>query len=141
MDDEADILESLQQLLEASIEDLHVVCAADGQEALDRLHEAPFDALVTDYKMPGMDGLELLRHARQDAPSVVRILMTAYPDLQIAIEAINEASIQTFFTKPLDPPEVVRVVTDVLRRRQADRHRERAFARAMDQARKARGAP
>ncbi len=140
VDDEPDILDSLQELLEASIPDLVVLTAAGGEEALEILGKAPVKILVSDFKMPGMNGMDLLRAARQKAPNVPRVLMTAFPDLQIAIEAINEAAIQNFFTKPLDPDDVVRVLSDMLDHRASETQRDRAFARAMDLMRRQRGA-
>lgn len=136
VDDEPDILESLQELLEAAIDGAKVVTAASGDEALGHLRSGPFQVLVSDYKMPGMNGMELLREARKIAPTTPRVLMTAFPDLQIAIEAINEARIENFFTKPLDPNEVVEVLEAMLNHRRAALQRDRAFARAMDRARR-----
>lgn len=132
VDDEPDILDSLKELLEAAIPDVEVVTAPSGQEALEILEKGQIKILVSDFKMPGMNGMELLRTARSKAPNTPRVLMTAFPDLQIAIQAINEAAIQNFFTKPLDPDEVVRVLSDMLEARASSAQRERAFARAMD---------
>ncbi len=136
VDDEPDILDSLKELLEAAVPNLEVMIASNGQEALEILGKHPIKILVTDYKMPGMNGMDLLREAKQKAPNVPRVLMTAFPDLQIAIEAINEAAIQNFFTKPLDPDEVVGVLTAMLEHRESSVQRDRAFARAMDLMRK-----
>lgn len=136
VDDEDDILESLQELLEASIDDLQVDTASSGEAGLELLQSKPYDLLVSDYKMPGMDGLALLRAARDKAPSTPRILMTAFPDLQIALDAINDARIENFFTKPLNPTEVVRILEDMLSQRRSRQQRDRAFARAMDLARR-----
>ncbi len=139
VDDEQDILESLKELLEAAIPDVDVLTAPSGDRALEILNEHPLTIIVSDYKMPGMNGLDFLREAYRQAPTVPRILMTAFPDLQIAIEAINDAAIESFFTKPLDPEEVVRVLTGMLESRQTDLQRDRAFARAMDLMRKKSG--
>ena len=139
VDDEADILESLQELLQASIEGLEVDVAPSGEDALQKLQDNKYDVLVSDYKMPGMNGMDLLREAYKKAPGTPRVLMTAFPDLQIAIEAINDARIENFFTKPLDPEEVVDVLEAMLKHRKASLNRDRAFARAMDMARRKEG--
>jgi adenylate cyclase len=136
VDDEPDILDSLKELLEAAVPNVEVLTAPSGEDAVAQLGEANIKLLVTDFKMPGMNGMELLRHARDKVPRVPRILMTAFPDLQIAIQAINEAAIQNFFTKPLDPDEVLRVIGEMLDEREASLQRDRAFARAMDLMRK-----
>lgn len=136
VDDEADILESLQELLQAAIPGLDVDVAPSGEDALEMLQKGAYDVLVSDFKMPGMNGMDLLREARKVAPGTPRVLMTAFPDLQIAIEAINDARIENFFTKPLDPEEVVDVLEAMLQHRKANLNRDRAFARAMDLARR-----
>jgi DNA-binding NtrC family response regulator len=97
------------------------------------------DLIVSDYKMPGMNGLEFLEKARQAAPQVPRIMMTAFPDLEIAIAAINDARIETFFTKPLDPDRILEVVRGTLAERRAKGQRDQALARALDAARRAKG--
>jgi len=137
VDDEPDILESLQELIEVSLEDVDVVSVESGEEALKVLDERTVDLIVSDYKMPGMNGLEFLTEARERLPRVPRIVMTAFPDLDIAIRAINEANIENFFTKPLDPDEILDVVSATLKSRAAEAQRQQAFARAMDLARKA----
>jgi len=138
VDDEADILESLQILLESAIDGIKVECAPSGEEGLVAVAKG-VDLVISDFKMPGMDGLEFLRKVRDKRPDVPRILMTAFPDLQIAVDAINEARIETFFSKPLDPSEVVEVIKKALARRKQTQVRDQAFARAMEQARKKAG--
>lgn len=137
VDDEPDILESLRELIEVSLEDIEVVAVESGEEALKVLQSRHVDLIVSDYKMPGMNGLELLIQARSVAPRVPRIMMTAFPDLDIAIKAINHASIENFFTKPLDPDEILEVMAASLKARQGEAQRHQAFARAMELARRA----
>lgn len=117
VDDEPDILESLCDLFEAALDNVECRTASSGQAALDILQKGGIDLILSDYKMPGMNGLQLLERARQVAPDVPRMIMTAFPDLDVAIEAINEARIETFFTKPLDPDKVVKGIASVLEAR------------------------
>ncbi|HEX2021966.1 MAG TPA: response regulator [Candidatus Thermoplasmatota archaeon] len=136
VDDEEDIRESLQQLIEASLEGVDVVVAASGQEALDVVEGRSVDLIVSDYKMPGMNGLELLSRIGRTRPHIPRILVTAFPDLEIAIRAINEAGIENFFTKPFDPDQVLNVVRALLYEQRAQELRNRSFARSIDLLRK-----
>ncbi len=136
VDDEPDILESLSILLESSMDGVTVVTVESAEEGLKALAEQDLDLIISDFKMPGMDGLEFLRRASRSNPDLPRILMTAFPDLQIAVDAINQASIETFFAKPLDPAEVIDVVTKALSKRRDQIAHNQAFARAMEEARK-----
>jgi two-component system response regulator YesN len=114
VDDERDILDSLTSLLEAAVDGVRVRVASSGQEALEILEREPVDLILTDYRMPGMNGLELLQAARRTHPGVPRILMTAFPELDIAITAINDAGIEFFLTKPLAPGYVIDIVRSIL---------------------------
>ena len=132
VDDEEDIRESLKALLETSIDGTEVLVAADGEEALETMRKAQVDLVISDYKMPRMNGLELLGAIGRNAPQTPRILVTAFPDLEIAIRAINEAGIENFFTKPFDPDQVVNVVRALLFEQRAQELRTRSFARSLE---------
>lgn len=114
VDDERDILESLKDLVEGSL--AHVSCrtSPSAADALAELARGGIDLILSDFKMPGMNGLDFLEQARQRFPTVPRVLMTAFPDLEVAIEAINEARVEAFLTKPLDPDKVVNLVREAL---------------------------
>jgi response regulator RpfG family c-di-GMP phosphodiesterase len=131
VDDEEDIRGSLQDLIESSVPNTRCYTAARGAEALALLDEKRVDLIVSDFKMPGMDGIEFLTKAGRAAPHVPRVLITAFPDLQVAVRAINEAGIENFFTKPLDPGEIVKVIAETLDARDQAVQRERALARAL----------
>lgn len=137
VDDEVDILESLKQLFEVSLKEIKVLTAEGGAAALAYLKSEPVDLIVTDYKMPGMNGLEFLSEARKVAPKVPRILVTAFPDLELAIRAVNDAKIENFFTKPVEPGKVIDIVRAVLAERKAQEMRDQAFARSLESLRKA----
>lgn len=131
VDDEVDILSSLQSLLQAMEPSWEVETATSGPDGLKAISSGQFDIIVSDYRMPEMDGLAFLREARKQSSSMPLVLMTAFPDLQIAITAINEVGIQNFFTKPLDPEEIIKVLREILAGKARSSDRERAFARAM----------
>ncbi len=139
VDDEPDILESLSDLFAAALPGIQVRTANSGAAGLKVLGEGAVDLILSDYKMPGMNGLQFLEEARKIAPQVPRIMMTAFPDLEIAISAINEARIETFFTKPLDPDKTVAVVKGMLDSRKAKGSRDQALSRAMDELRRKKG--
>lgn len=136
VDDEPDILDALQMFLESELPDIAVTTAPSGAAGLEVLKTTPVDVIVADYKMAGMDGLQFLAEARVLAKGVPRILMTAFPDLQLAIRAVNQENIRSFFTKPLDPPSVVETLRDILAERHAEEARQRAFARSFQELRR-----
>jgi DNA-binding NtrC family response regulator len=139
VDDEPDIRDSLKMLLEASLDGVEVVTAESGLAGLDVLAARNVDLIITDYKMPGMNGLDFLQRAQRTAPKVPRILVTAFPDLEIAIKAINETGIENFFTKPFEPEQVLGVVRELLKEQRAQALRNLSFARSIDVMRKSAG--
>jgi CheY-like chemotaxis protein len=118
VDDELDVLHSVKAVLEMSLPGVHVEAVSTGEEALACLARAPPDLIMSDYRMPGMDGLELLARARAMVPTVPRVLITAYPEVSVALRAINEVGVAAFLTKPFEPAKVVDMVRVVL----ASRH-------------------
>lgn len=132
VDDEPDILMSFKVFLEGALKGVTVLSASSGREALALLKQTNVDLIITDYKMPGMNGVELLKALGGIAPDVPRIMVTAYPDLDVAVRAINEGHITQFLTKPVDPMKMVDVVHQVLHERHGTAMRHQAFARAMN---------
>jgi two-component system response regulator HydG len=90
--------------------------AEDGRQALDRIRDEPPALLLTDLKMPGMDGLALMRAARQLVPDLEVILMTAYGTVETAVEAMKEGAYD-FVTKPLRRTDLARSVKNALVKR------------------------
>jgi two-component system response regulator HupR/HoxA len=103
VDDEPDILEVADLNFAA---DFHLHTAASGPEALAILAREPVVVLVTDQRMPGMTGLELVRAARVTRPDLVAILLTGYSDQAVMAEAINAGGIRRYIAKPFVPQEL-----------------------------------
>src|SRR3972149_4790196 len=102
VDDEAPIRRSLQRLF--AREHYRVLEAAGGQEAL-KIADA-VDLIISDYVMPGGNGLALLTTMKKRHPHVVRMIMTGKADLQAVITAINEGHVYRFILKPWDNDEL-----------------------------------
>jgi len=103
--------ESFRKVLRESLlrEGYEVEEARDGREALEMLGRRHFDLMVSDVKMPGVDGLELLRSARQTDPDTVVILMTAYGTVDMAVEAMKAGALD-FLSKPFPVEEFMLTV-------------------------------
>ncbi len=108
--------------------------ALDGKEALALLRARSEDellAVLSDQRMPGMTGVELLAKAAEERPSVARVLITGYSDMEAIVAAINVAHVMYYVSKPYEPDTIRQVVRRALdeRRRQAD------LARRLDELR------
>jgi CheY-like chemotaxis protein len=105
VDDEPYVLEGLRLNLRRSFD---IATAGGGAEALELVSRGPpFAVIVSDMRMPGMDGATFLARARELAPETVRILLTGHADLDSALAAVNEGQVFRFLTKPC-PAEQVR---------------------------------
>jgi putative nucleotidyltransferase with HDIG domain len=98
VDDEVNILKALQRLLRS--EDMNVVTASRGQEALEILDRTPVQVVVTDQRMPEMSGVDLLSSIRERYPDIVRMMLTGFTEMDVAVDAINRGQIYRLITKP-----------------------------------------
>jgi thioredoxin reductase (NADPH) len=111
VDDDVSVLEAVVQDLRRQYGATYrVMRAASGQAALDTLdqlktRQEPVALILSDQRMPGMTGVELLERTRAIYPEAKRVLLTAYADTEAAIRAINTARIHYYLNKPWDPPE------------------------------------
>src|ERR1700754_38170 len=104
VDDEATILETLAL---QNRDDHTVLTAESGDDALRLLAgTGPVDAVISDLRMPGMDGVELLRRIQLEYPDTTRVLHTAQSDLNAAIAAINDGGVYRYLAKPVKTDEL-----------------------------------
>ncbi|MDF1614525.1 HD domain-containing phosphohydrolase [Desulfurivibrio dismutans] len=109
VDDETNILKALRRLFDE--EAFEVLTAFSGEEALEIIAGRDDCAVVvSDQRMPGMSGVELLSRVRQKAPLVVRILLTGYADIEAAMDSINRGGVYRYITKPWQDEELLQTV-------------------------------
>jgi len=104
VDDEVNILKALQRLLRS--EDMNVLCASRTTEALEVLEKHPAQVVVTDQRMPEMSGVDFLAHVRERQPDIVRMMLTGYTEMKVAVDAINRGEIYRLITKPWNDDEL-----------------------------------
>lgn len=107
VDDEPDNLQLLYRTLRR---DYEVTKAQGPLEALEILKETPFNCILSDHKMPDMDGVEFLKRTYDMYPDSIRLLVTAYSDVEILMNAINYAKIYRYIKKPYSPEELLHIV-------------------------------
>ena len=111
VDDEASIRDLLAKTLALAEYDVDI--APDGRTALDRLRMIPYDLLITDLKMPGVDGLTVIREARRLKTDLPVIIITGYSNEASAIEAVN-LGVSGYLTKPFRVPRVLAAAAKAL---------------------------
>ncbi len=111
VDDEEDNLALLYRTLRGSY---NLERTTSPLKALEILKEKEFHLVISDHKMPEMDGVEFLKHVQIEHPTVMRILLTAYSDANILIDAINYAKIYRYIKKPYNPEELQLIVSSAL---------------------------
>lgn len=114
VDDEPDILGAIQLVLERSKKGMKVLTASSGPEALQILGKTRLDLLISDFKMPVMDGIAFLAQARELRPELPRVMFTAYADAELSRRAFAEASVVDFLPKTMAPKELVEKVEALL---------------------------
>lgn len=124
VDDEANILQSLQRLLRR--ETFRIVTAGSGADGLQLLSQLSNVALiVSDQRMPQMNGAEFLEKSRTHAPDAVRMLLTGYSDLGDAVDAINHGGISRYLSKPWDDTDLLQAVRGAVETYQLARENKR----------------
>jgi response regulator RpfG family c-di-GMP phosphodiesterase len=126
VDDEPNILSSLRRALRNP--QYRVLTAPGGHEAIAIMEAAPADLVISDMRMPGMDGAQLLGQIRRRWPRTMRILLTGYADVNSTIAAINEGQIYRYVNKPWDDGELQVTVAQALERLALEREKARLEA-------------
>lgn len=123
VDDEANIVQSLRRMLRPL--GYQIRTAGGGAEALALLEEAPADLIVSDMRMPGMDGAALLTQARERWPDTIRVLLTGYADIQSTVAAVNQGGIYRYVSKPWNDLELQQIIRQGLELRGLASERKR----------------
>ncbi|CAD5374367.1 hypothetical protein RA210_U50318 [Rubrivivax sp. A210] len=113
VDDEPNILTALRRLLRR--EGYAILTAADGTEALELLAHEPVQVIVTDQRMPGMSGTELLGRVKSMYPHTVRIALSGYADVATVTDAVNRGAIYRYLAKPWDDEALKTEIRDAFR--------------------------
>jgi DNA-binding NtrC family response regulator len=113
VDDELDMLALLKMIIEG-YSDHQVTATNNPIEAVDLLEKSPFDLILTDLKMPGMDGLELLGRAKEHDPDALVMVITAYGSLESAEEAMAKGAFD-YITKPFRKEQILLAIDKAMR--------------------------
>ena len=109
VDDEQDILDGLQRMLRRQRKEWEMVFVGSAREALAEMDQSKVDVLVSDMKMPGMDGAALLKQVQESHPSTVRIMLSGHADLEASMRAVTVS--HQFLIKPCDADTLKQTVT------------------------------
>lgn len=97
--------------------DWNVEAVLDGKQALERMERGPFDVVLLDVRMPGLDGISLLKTIRRRWPDTEVVIITGYPTLESAKEAVTLGAYD-YLAKPVGPDEVLGAATRAMTRKQ-----------------------
>ena len=101
VDDDADLLQGLQRMLRSKRSEWEMTFVAGGRQALEAMEKAPFDVVVTDMRMPEIDGAELLTHVKKLCPKSVRVILSGQAELDTILRAVG--CTHQYLAKPCDP--------------------------------------
>jgi len=115
VDDQELLRDILKETLQR--ESYQVFCAVSAEEALPILSRQQIDVIISDEKMPGMSGTELLTIVRKKYPDTIRIILTGHANLNAALRAINNGEVYRFFTKPPNLIELIVTIRQALQQK------------------------
>jgi DNA-binding NtrC family response regulator len=115
VDDEVNVLNSLTRSLRR--EGYELISFIGAAPAFEYLESNSVDVIVSDHRMPSVTGLEFLIKVRKKHPDIIRILLTGYADMEVAIRAVNEGKLYRFLTKPWKDEELKVILKNALQLR------------------------
>ena len=125
VDDEESILKALQRLLRVApctygnkSFSLEVQAFSSPMAALENARHEAYDLFLSDYRMPGMDGIEFLKAAKAIQPDAARLILSGYADLNALLRAVNEVGIERFIAKPWNDYELLSAIGQALAHRE-----------------------
>jgi len=136
VDDEKNILLTLSQSLE--VLQLETDTTTNGEEALAKLKEKDFTLILLDLRMPGIDGMEVLRQVREIRPDIQIIMISAYGTIELAVEAMKLGAVD-FIPKPFSPEDIRALVSRVLDREKLDEQKVADYSSSIELAKRSIG--
>ncbi|MFW2372230.1 MAG: HD domain-containing phosphohydrolase [Gammaproteobacteria bacterium] len=122
VDDEKNILSSLKRLFRS--EGYNIYIADSGKEGLDIMEKYDIDLIISDMRMPEMNGAQLLETVYNKWPTTIRILLTGYSEISSTIDAINKGNIYKYISKPWEENDIKQTVRNALESKKIERERD-----------------
>jgi len=122
IDDEAGTRKTLCGILEDA--GYSIIGLEKGIDAMEKIREAPFDAVITDIRLPDVDGMEILELAKETNPDAAVIMMTGYASMETAVDAVNEGA-YAYFIKPVNPDELKTTIANALKQQRLSMENKR----------------
>lgn len=123
VDDEPNILSALRRLLR--VDGYQITLATSGEEALSIMAGQTFDLVISDMRMPGMDGARFLERVKREWPDTMRLLLTGYADISSTVDAINKGEIYRYISKPWEDNDLRLIIRHALERKALERETAR----------------
>jgi YesN/AraC family two-component response regulator len=134
VDDDANVLKSLQRLFRQN-KDITVLTAEDARNAAKLLKQEPIDLLISDERMPQVEGHKFVQYVKKYYPSIIRIILTGYADTEAMKSAVNKGEVYRYLFKPWDDNELMVTVQNALKLSEAERQRSE-YARQLEEVNK-----
>lgn len=132
VDDEPSVLRALRRLFMDEA-DYDVELIGDGAEALERLKGCSPALIISDYRMPGMNGVEFLKEAKHIRPDALRIILSGYADASVIVSLINDGEIYKFIPKPWDDTEMLVTVRRAIEQQELTWENRRLAEKILEQ--------